>query len=127
MFCSFSMYWGPMRMRLGLRLANGALVIQHLPAGSSSAPERGAARDALSLMQGVGNQIVVRGNLPALKIARQPCGFIRVRCAILQRVQHELAAVAPARGAHFPEIRIGHGLVVLARGAEFGMVKDRLA
>ena len=116
-----------MRMRLRLRPDHGALVIKDLPAGGSSAPQRGSASDALVLVQGVGNQKIVGGDLPALKISSQPPGFIRIRRAVLQRLQHKLSAIAPARGAHLPEIRIGHGLVIPARGAEFGMMKDGLA
>src|SRR5580704_4930807 len=128
MFCNASMesvY--EYRARLLVCLDEGTLVIQHLPSGGGVAPKRGTAGDPLSLMQGVGNQIIIRGDFPALEIARQPFRFLGIRRSVLQRIQHELPAVAPARGAHFPEIRIGHGLVVPARCAEFRMVKDGLA
>src|SRR5580704_18796698 len=125
-FCSVSMYSASDSL-LGLRLDDGALVIQHLPAGGGSPPECGAACNALPLVQGVGNQIVVGGDLAALEIAGQPFGLVRVRRAVLQRFQHKLPAVTPARSAHFPEIHIGHGFVVPARGAEFRMMKNGLA
>ena len=78
-------------------------------------------------IKGIGDQVVVGCNFAALKIARLPLGFVRVRLSILERLQHEFPAVAPARCTHLPKFRIRHFLVIAARRAEFGMMKDGLA
>src|SRR5258708_14787076 len=104
MFCNASMEGVyETRARLLVGLDEGTLVIQHPPPGGSAAPERGTAGDPLSLMQGVGNQIIIRGDFPALKIARQPCRLLGIRPAVLPRIQPELPAVTPAPGPHFPK------------------------
>src|SRR6185437_10649125 len=47
--------------------------------------------------------------------------------AILEHVEHVLAAVAATRGADLPEPLVGHPLEIRARRAELRPMEDRLA
>src|SRR4029077_6586757 len=108
-----------------LVLDDGALMEQYLPARGVALPERGAMRAALALQQRVGQEVDVGAEAAAVKVARLPLVRDRVAGARGEGAQHVLAAVAPARGADFPEIRRDQ---LLERGgrAVLGAVEDGL-
>lgn len=107
-------------------LHEGSLVVNDLPALGSPSPDRRAAGDARALEEGVGQQVVVGGDLQAMEVAGFPEVFGRMGVPLLQLVQHELPAVAPARGADFPEPGFRHTLEVGASRPELWAMEDRL-
>src|SRR5690349_16116886 len=59
-----------------------ALMEDDLPVRAGSAPDRGAPREPVLLAQGVGDQIVVRGDLAAVEVVRLPAILLRSAAAL---------------------------------------------
>jgi hypothetical protein len=118
-----------------LVLHDRALVIEDLPAVGGLSPEGRSTGDAIGLNQGVGEEVMVVPNRSAMEVLGLPSVFgwgvdapvLWVFIAFDDCGDDFFPIVAATGCADFPKAGIGHVLKILARGAEFWMMKNRFA
>src|SRR5579862_9735317 len=104
-----------------------SLVVQDLPTLWAVSPNgRPAGLAVVVLEQGVREEIEMGCQFAALKVRSLPDIGVRIGPTLFQHIEHEVAAVASAGSADFPEIGRRHLLEFGARCAEFRAMEDRL-
>jgi hypothetical protein len=104
-----------------------ALMIDDLPTLSSATPDCGSAGPSLALDEGVGDQVIVRSDLHAVKVGNAPDVLGWIFESLLKRFHAELPTISTTGSPDLPEFRCSHPLKVIALNSKLLTVKKGLA